>query len=195
MSVSIQAARGYATQVSEDIMTSKPQIGTEEAKRIGAALGLDSTQVDLEQFRIGLEVELEHGKWDPETNVTDDDMILTGKIALAHMREFPDYYTRRKTSLGMPYSLFPPSRKSLPALKNGNLFGSTAVFSPVLGFRPVYPPYSRTVRDPNPLISIRSPETSALDMVLKTMSTISSAFRMGRSISLLKALVRSDLFI
>jgi len=43
---------------------------------------------------MGLEVELEHGTRDPETNVTGDDPILTGKIALAHLREFPDYYTR-----------------------------------------------------------------------------------------------------
>jgi len=75
-------------------MTTKKSIGTEEAKRIGGALGLAWTQVDLEQFRIGLEVELEHGTRDPETNVTGDDMMLTGKIALAHIREFPDYYTR-----------------------------------------------------------------------------------------------------
>jgi len=75
-------------------MTTKRHIGTEEAKRIGSTLGLDWTQVDLEQFRIGLEVELEHGTRDPETNVTGDDMMLTGKIALAHIREFPDYYTR-----------------------------------------------------------------------------------------------------
>jgi len=66
----------------------------EEAKRIGDELGIDWTQVDLEQFRMGLEVELEHGTRDPETNVTNDDKILTGKIALAHLREFPDYYTR-----------------------------------------------------------------------------------------------------
>lgn len=78
----------------EDTMTAKRGIGTEEAKKIGGALGLDWTQVDLEQFRIGLEVELEHGTRDPETNVTGDDMMLTGKIALAHIREFPDYYTR-----------------------------------------------------------------------------------------------------
>lgn len=66
----------------------------EEARRIGSELGIDWSQVDLEQFRIGLEVELEHGTRDPETNVTNDDEILTGKIALAHLREFPDYYTR-----------------------------------------------------------------------------------------------------
>ena len=49
---------------------------------------------DLEQFRMGLDVELEHGRRDPATNVTDDDPIMTGKIALAHLRELPDYYTR-----------------------------------------------------------------------------------------------------
>ena len=66
----------------------------EEAKRIGSELSIDWSQVDLEQFRMGLEVELEHGTRDAETNVTNDDEILTGKIALAHIREFPDYYTR-----------------------------------------------------------------------------------------------------
>lgn len=70
------------------------RIGTEEARRIGASLGIDWSKVDLEQFRRGLEVELEHGARDPETNVTNDDLILTGKIAWAHLKEFPDYYTR-----------------------------------------------------------------------------------------------------
>ena len=70
------------------------RIGMEEARRIGASLGIDWTKVDLEQFRRGLEVELEHGARDPETNVTNDDLNLTGKIAWAHLKEFPDYYTR-----------------------------------------------------------------------------------------------------
>jgi hypothetical protein len=51
-------------------------------------------EFDIEQFRRGLEVELEHGQRDPETNVTNDDSLVTGKIALAHLKEFPDYYTR-----------------------------------------------------------------------------------------------------
>jgi len=67
---------------------------TEDAKRIGNLIGIDWNKVDLEEFRMGLGVEIEHGKIDPETNVTNDDDILTGKIALAHLREFPDYYTR-----------------------------------------------------------------------------------------------------
>ncbi len=74
---------------------SKPkQFSPDEAKRIGDSLGLDWDQVNLEQFRMGLLVELEHGTRDPETNVTDDDESLTGKIALAHLNEFSDYYTR-----------------------------------------------------------------------------------------------------
>jgi len=66
----------------------------EEALEIGKAIGIDFNKIDLEQFRKGLEVELEHGKMFPKANVTGDDPILTGKIAYAHLLEFPDYYTR-----------------------------------------------------------------------------------------------------
>lgn len=75
-------------------MARQERISSDEAKRIGDKLGLDWTKVDLDQFRRGLEVELEHGARDPETNVTNDDVTLTGKIAWAHLKEFPDYYTR-----------------------------------------------------------------------------------------------------
>jgi len=76
------------------IMSSKKHFRTEEAKRIGEALGIDWSKFDVEQFRKGIDVELEHGLHDPNTNVTNDDPIITGKIALAHLNEFPDYYTR-----------------------------------------------------------------------------------------------------
>ena len=66
----------------------------EEARRIGDEIGVDWNRFDLEQFRAGMDVEFEHGSHDPATNVTGDDPILTGKIALAHMKEFPDYYER-----------------------------------------------------------------------------------------------------
>ncbi len=66
----------------------------EKAEKIGAALGIDWSKFDVEQFRIGMDVELEHGTVDLNTNVTDDDPLATGKIALAHLNEFPDYYTR-----------------------------------------------------------------------------------------------------
>ncbi|HEX6089517.1 MAG TPA: DUF5661 family protein [Gemmatimonadales bacterium] len=75
-------------------MVSKRTMSSDEARRIGGLLGIDWARVDLEQFRRGLEVELEHGARDPETNVTNDDLSLTGKIAWAHLKEFPDYYTR-----------------------------------------------------------------------------------------------------
>jgi Protein of unknown function (DUF5661) len=67
-----------------------------KARAIGEAIGIDwaASRFDLAQFRMGLEVELEHGRRDPATNVSDDDEITTGKIALAHLNEFPDYYSR-----------------------------------------------------------------------------------------------------
>jgi len=66
----------------------------EEAKEVGEKLGIDWLRWDVEQFRMGMDVELEHGTVDPDTNVTDDDPAMTGKIALAHLNEFADYYTR-----------------------------------------------------------------------------------------------------
>ena len=75
-------------------MTTSKHFTAEEAQRIGAALGIGWSQFDVEQFRMGLDVELEHGTADPATDVTHDDPVMTGKIALAHLNEFPDYYTR-----------------------------------------------------------------------------------------------------
>jgi len=66
----------------------------EEAKDIGEQLNIKWDKFDVEQFRRGMDVELEHGSRDSETNVTNDDPLTTGKIALAHLKEFPDYYTR-----------------------------------------------------------------------------------------------------
>jgi hypothetical protein len=75
-------------------MSAKEHFSIEEARAIGTQLGIDWTKIDLEQFRRGLEVELEHGARDPETNVTNNDPVLTGKIAWAHLKEIRDYYTR-----------------------------------------------------------------------------------------------------
>jgi hypothetical protein len=66
----------------------------EEARRVGDEIGVDWNSFDVEQFRFGMDVEFEHGSHDAQTDVTGDDPILTGKIALAHMKEFPDYYER-----------------------------------------------------------------------------------------------------
>jgi chromosome condensin MukBEF MukE localization factor len=79
--------------VSEKMSESR-RTSIEEARRVGDALGVDWSRFDLEQFRAGMDVEYEHGSHDPQTNVTRDDPIVTGKIALAHMKEFPDYYER-----------------------------------------------------------------------------------------------------
>jgi len=75
-------------------MTARKHFTAEEAKKIGEQLGIDWSKFDVEQFRMGMDVELEHGLVDPKTNVTNDDPLMTGKIALAHLNEFPDYYTR-----------------------------------------------------------------------------------------------------
>lgn len=77
-------------------MSARKSFTLDEARRIGEQIGVDwgSAPFDAEQFRRGIDVELEHGLHDPSTNVTHDDPITTGKIALAHLNEFPDYYTR-----------------------------------------------------------------------------------------------------
>lgn len=66
----------------------------EEAKGIGDTLGIDFSRINLQEFVMGLSVELEHGAKDKETNVTNDDPLFTGKIAWAHLKEISDYYTR-----------------------------------------------------------------------------------------------------
>lgn len=75
-------------------MSEEKHFSIELAKQVGEALGIDWSRWDVEQFRMGMDVELEHGTRDAHTNVTDDDPMITGKIALAHLNEFPDYYTR-----------------------------------------------------------------------------------------------------
>ena len=66
----------------------------EEAKAIGEQLGIKWDKFDVDQFRRGMDVELEHGLCDANTNVSNDDPLVTGKIALAHLNEFADYYDR-----------------------------------------------------------------------------------------------------
>ena len=77
-------------------MTSRSRFTLDEARAAGERIGVDwgSAPFDVEQFKMGMDVELEHGTRDPETNVTGDDVIVTAKIARAHLNEFPDYYTR-----------------------------------------------------------------------------------------------------
>jgi hypothetical protein len=75
-------------------MSTKKFFSYEDAKAIGEKLGIKWDKFDVEQFRMGMDVELEHGSENKLTNVTDNDPLLTGKIALAHLNEFPDYYDR-----------------------------------------------------------------------------------------------------
>lgn len=69
-------------------------VSPRKARKLGEELGIDWTRFELEEFRRGIEVELEHGRRNPATDITGDDLTLTGKIALAHLNEIPDYYTR-----------------------------------------------------------------------------------------------------
>ena len=77
-------------------MSEKQVFTVEQARATGEQIGIDwtSSRFDPEQFRMGMDVELEHGTQDHATNVTDDDIVVTAKIARAHLNEFPDYYTR-----------------------------------------------------------------------------------------------------
>ena len=77
-------------------MTIRTHFSTELAKKIGEQLGIKWDKFDIDQFIRGMNIELEHGSRDAETNVTDNDPVKTGKIALAHLKEFPDYYDRLK---------------------------------------------------------------------------------------------------
>jgi hypothetical protein len=66
----------------------------DEASTVGKALHVNWDDIDVEQLRRGMDVEFEHGAHDPQTDVTHDDLRLTAMIALAHLKEFPDYYVR-----------------------------------------------------------------------------------------------------
>ena len=74
-------------------MKKRKKISTDEAKRVGESLHIDWEQVDLEEFRQGLMGNHKPGAIDPETGLADEDVLLTGKVVLAHMEEFPDYFT------------------------------------------------------------------------------------------------------
>ena len=77
-------------------MSEKTFFTIEQARTAGEQIGMDwaTSRFDVEQLRMGMDVELEHGRQDLETNVTDDDVLVTAKIARAHLNEFPDYYSR-----------------------------------------------------------------------------------------------------
>ena len=88
--------RPVAGRVSLPRMSERTVFTADQAREAGEQIGIDwgASRFDVEQFRMGMDVELEHGTHDPDTNVTDDDVVMTAKIARAHLNEFPDYYTR-----------------------------------------------------------------------------------------------------
>jgi hypothetical protein len=83
------------TMGTAELLT-KQYFTKDQARAIATELEIDFRVLgcDLEQFRLGLGVELEHGPRNPESDVSGDDPLVTGRIALAHLTEFPDYYTR-----------------------------------------------------------------------------------------------------
>lgn len=75
-------------------MKTKRHITIQDAELTGKRLGIKWDKFSVEQFKIGMEVEFEHGTISPATNVSNDCLLTTGKIALAHLNEIPDYYAR-----------------------------------------------------------------------------------------------------
>jgi hypothetical protein len=84
--VNLASATGRALTAAE--------VTLEEAQVIQQAVGAETAKISTEQFRQGLEVELEHGVTFPDANVTNNHPLLTGKIVLAHLKEMLDYYER-----------------------------------------------------------------------------------------------------
>lgn len=78
------------------VIRPKKEFTEKEAKTTGIKLKIKWDKFDVNQFRKGMNVELEHGRRNSNTNVTNDTFSITGKIALAHLNEFPDYYDRLK---------------------------------------------------------------------------------------------------
>jgi len=90
----VGSSTSSALRLEEANVNGERRTTLDEATRVGDEIGVDWNRFDPEQFRAGMDVEYEHGKRDPQTDVTGDDPVVTGKIALAHMKEFPDYYDR-----------------------------------------------------------------------------------------------------
>jgi hypothetical protein len=91
-----KALEFFSRRLTGDVETERTSFTADEARLVGSELGIDwgTAPFEVEQFRMGMDVELEHGLHDPATDVTGSDPLVTGKIALAHLNEFADYYTR-----------------------------------------------------------------------------------------------------
>jgi Protein of unknown function (DUF5661) len=91
-----KALEFFSRRLTGAVDSQRTSFTSEEARRVGSEIGIEwaSAPFEVEQFRTGMDVELEHGLRDPATDVTGSDPIVTGKIALAHLNEFADYYIR-----------------------------------------------------------------------------------------------------
>ena len=98
-------------------MAEKKVFTTEQARVIGQLLGIKFDEFSVEEFRSGMDVELEHGSRDPVTNVTNSDPMITGKIAWAHLREFPDYYERLEKMEGEAEAYWDAQKKKMAGKK------------------------------------------------------------------------------
>ena len=80
--------------ISDWTQLSSPEVTLEEARIVQKAIGAEAAEVSPEQFRRGLEIELEHGLQFSDANVSNNHPLLTGRIVLAHLKEMLDYYLR-----------------------------------------------------------------------------------------------------
>lgn len=107
-------------------MVTKNSISYEQAYNVGDALGINWNVIDINQFRRGLEVELEHGLVANSTDVTHNDILLTGKIALAHLNELSDYYTRLEVIENVKFNVS-STNQLINKKSNNSLFAGLAL--------------------------------------------------------------------
>lgn len=69
-------------------------LNNDDIYKVARFLNIKFDKYPFEDFKRGIIIELEHGKVNPKTNVTDDDLLKTAKIALAHLNEYPNYYNK-----------------------------------------------------------------------------------------------------
>jgi hypothetical protein len=95
----------------------KKGISLADVRKVGAKLNVDFTKLDVKVLQYGMNIELEHGYIDQRTNVTNNNLNMTAKIALAHIIEFPDYYDRLK-KLEKDADRFWKNKKKIDPFKN-----------------------------------------------------------------------------
>lgn len=82
------------TPQPSDSLIERKQFSPNDAKRIGDVLGIPWGRFDVDQFRMGLNIELERGRRDPQTGLDREHPVVAGVIVLARLNEMPDYYVR-----------------------------------------------------------------------------------------------------